>query len=259
MSSHMSSRRSIAAGVLVMTIAASAAYAQTSPTTMRVDVSPTAELLPGSLVRVTYRVTVLAPGRDSLFEFSVDAPSPATRVVRPEPPESWAAFTAFGTQSVASWSALDLVGPGQSTPALVFEAVGLPDFVRYSALRYSEPLDDVTDDPPDAPERTSTGAQIFDPGTPNRVVGFTLGVVPPPANVSPPALASRLASLIDRACELGWVDNAGVCTSLRVKAVPEAGPLGALLQELDAQRGQHVSEAGYALLKANAQYLAGRL
>ena len=251
-------RKSVILAV-ALTLAAPMARGQATPTDLRVAVRPTVELLPGSTVRMTYQVEALAPGRDSLFGFTVEAPAVPIRIARPAPAEAWLALSRFGTASVASWTALDLVAPGQSTPGLTFDAVGLPDIVRYSVLRSALPSDDVSDYPDDAPSRTTTGPQIFEPGNPDRVVGSTVGVAAIPDDASPSALGSRLAALVDRACALDWVDNQGVCTSLRAKAVPSAGPLGALLEELDAQRGHHVTEAGYALLRANAVYLLGRL
>jgi len=79
-------------------------------------------------------------------------------------------------------------------------------------------------------------------------------------------IAYLLSSLGD-ACDLGWLDDAtGVCHSLEVKLQqaqasiqadrPSArNQIQAFLNELEAQRGQHVNENAYWLLKVNAQYV----
>ncbi len=79
-------------------------------------------------------------------------------------------------------------------------------------------------------------------------------------------IAYLLSSLGD-ACDLGWVDDAtGVCHSLEVKLQqaqasiqadrPSARQqIQAFLNELEAQRGQHVNENAYWLLTVSAQYV----
>jgi hypothetical protein len=89
--------------------------------------------------------------------------------------------------------------------------------------------------------------------------GWTVDVSPMPQDLSAPALVARLNGLITRACGRGWIDDPGVCNSLTVKTAPYTGPLNALIDELNAQRGQHVNEAAYILLLDNAQFLLGRL
>ena len=108
----------------------------------------------------------------------------------------------------------------------------------------------------------------------NSVAGFTVGVVPPPTDQSPPSLGVRLRSLLLRVCNLGWITSDGVCRSLQVKLDqatqsiagnrPSArGQLRAFLDELEAQHGtepgKHVTDSAYGLLKINAQYLLSGL
>lgn len=85
-----------------------------------------------------------------------------------------------------------------------------------------------------------------------------------------------LVDLLDRACgELGWISNAGVCRSLRVKleqagrAIERGrtdaarGQLESFLAELDARHGEppgkHVNDDAYWLLRTNAAFLLERL
>ena len=250
--------RSVLLCAMAFAIAPSLANAQQSKNAWKVDVQPAAEMLPGNVVRMTYRVTVASSSRDSLSDFAVKALSPVKRIVTPEPQEEWTTFTKFGTQPVASWSALGhLVVAGQTTPPLVFEAVGIPGIVGYSALRDAPPSSDVTDDPPNAPPRKEQ--QIFHRGNANRAVGVTVGVMPLPRHVSNNSVAQLLRKLIGSARQLGWVNDGAVYRDLRAKALPNAAAIRALIQTLDAERGKQVSESGYALLRGNAEYLLGRL
>jgi hypothetical protein len=256
----MPSFRSFLLCAVSFAIAPSLSTAQQSKKAWKVDVQPAAEMLPGNVVRMTYRVTVAPTSRYALSGFAVKALSPVTRIVTPEPPQNWAAFTKFGTEQVASWSALGLrVAAGQSTPPLVYEAVGIPGIVRYSALRDAPPSNDVTDDPPDAKPHKSTGAQIFRPGLPNRTTGATVGVMPLPQHVTNENVAQLLRKLVGSARQLGWVSDVAVYRDLRARGLPNAAALRAFIQTLDAERGKHVSESGYALLRGNAEYLLGRL
>lgn len=80
------------------------------------------------------------------------------------------------------------------------------------------------------------------------------------------AAVQILGADLDRLCgELGWIDNPGVCQSFRAKLSAASSALGrgnsgtvrnqlsAFRSHLEAQRGKHVSENGYALLRAVAE------
>jgi hypothetical protein len=59
----------------------------------------------------------------------------------------------------------------------------------------------------------------------------------------------RLSGLLTDVCARGWVDNQGICNSLRVKI--QHDETRALLNELEAQRGKHVNDLAYFLLAGN--------
>ena len=75
----------------------------------------------------------------------------------------------------------------------------------------------------------------------------------------------------EHACELGWIDSAGVCNSLDAKLraaknAIERGAIGAatnqlnaFLNELEAQKGKHVSVAAYELLSVDAIFVRDHL
>jgi hypothetical protein len=82
-----------------------------------------------------------------------------------------------------------------------------------------------------------------------------------------PWLFARFAALLSESCTLAWVQNGGLCNSLQAKvnaataasgrgdSGAAANELRALTNELDAQRGKQLSEAGYSLLRLNADYI----
>ena len=89
--------------------------------------------------------------------------------------------------------------------------------------------------------------------------GWTVGVSPMPRNLSTAALLARVKRLVTRACSLGWITNATTCASLSANAVANADQLHALINDLNAQRGNQVNESAYILLLDNVQFVLGRL
>ena len=219
-----------------------------------VQVEPSIISRSGDTVVVAYRVTVAMGARDSLASFAVDAPGGVVRLLSPPPDSEWMTVIGMRKRSIGKWIDLDrLFGAGQSTPPLTLVGTGMLAVVPYWAARPGL-VDSVI------AETASDSSPVYDTlMVVNGVTGKTIGVVPPPADRSSGALATRLLNLIGEVCDLGWVDENGVCNSLKVKARPERGPLEAMLNELDAQRGRHVNAAAYALLTDNARYLLSRL
>jgi hypothetical protein len=106
----------------------------------------------------------------------------------------------------------------------------------------------------------------------NSVSGHTLGPWLPDSSMSLIDFTDTLQTFRRRSCEeLGWITNKGICNSLDVKLrnverhlernkPRQAGNvLNAFLNELNAQRGKHITEEGYALLYYNAEYLQQRI
>lgn len=230
------------------------ARAQTTPINLQVDVQPTASFLAGNVTRVSYVVANGARSTDRLFEFAVRSPVPVWRLEVPTPRTQYHGTTQEGGTDVASWGWLDdMPRPGESSPVLAYEAIGLPGIVAYRALRYfgvrSAPPADL--DEPDELRFETPGAEY--------TVGKTVGVVSLPIDLRPPALANRLRRLVDQACDLGWVAGPSVCRNLRVNARPSARAVRAFHRELVAQRGKAIGEAAFALLAPNAEFLLSKL
>ena len=233
-------------------LATPVAAQKTDSTRFRVDVRPTIVAIRGDTVRVSYVVRNRPESVDTLFGFTVDAPG-ILSVDRPGPRTSWMVSTRWRLRHVASGGTLGQHPlPGQVMPPLTYKAIGLPDIVQYWADRYTDYV------PPDTLGDLEPGPSD-DSVAIDGVTGFTVGVGSLPADHGPEALAKRLVGLVERACQLRWIDERGVCNSLQVKVRPRRESLSALHQELDAQRGKHVNETAYVLLVANIDALLKRL
>lgn len=222
--------------------------------TLSIRVEPASLDVHGDTVRIAYRVTNATASTSKLFEFTVDAPAPALRVEAPPRTRQWFIVTAkdYG-RSVANWGFLGAsLAPGTASPLLAFSARGLPGIVQYWGTPWIAPdTIEVSDDLPPSVRGEGTGPR--GPGNFAADSGVTIGIVPFPADRSRAALLARLRGLEQDACARGWIDNAGVCTSLQVKI--EHGDTGALLNELEAQRGKHVNDLAYFLLSGNVRAL----
>jgi hypothetical protein len=246
-------RKILVVGAAVLGAAATA-RAQAAPINLQVDVQPTASFLAGNVTRVSYVVANTARSTDRLFEFAVRSPVPVWRLEVPPPRTQYLGTTREGSEDVASWGWLDeMPRPGESSPVLAYEAIGLPGIVAYRALRYFgvRPARAGDFDEPEQPRFDKAGAEY--------TVGKTVGVVSLPIDLRPSALANRLRRLAEEACELGWVDGPAVCRSLRANARPSARALRAFHRELVAQRGKAVGEAAFALLAPNAEFLLTKM
>jgi hypothetical protein len=142
--------------------------------------------------------------------------------------------------------------PGEASPVLAYEAIGLPGIVPYRALRYFG----VRDALPVAGEPETLG---FDKAGADYTVGKTVGVVSLPLDLRPTGLAVRLRRLVDQACELGWIERGASCRSLRANARPSVTAIRAFHRDLIARRGRSVSEAAFALLAPNAEFLLTKM
>ena len=238
----------------VMLVVGDGARAQSMPINLQLDVQPTTSFLAGNVTRVSYVVANGMHSTDRLFEFAVRSPVRVWRLEVPTPRSQYRGAVLEGDADVASWGWLDdMPRPGESSPVLTYEAIGLPGIVAYRALRYfgvrSARSADL--DGPDELRFDRAGAEY--------TVGKTVGVVSLPIDLRPSALANRLRRLVDDACELGWVNGPVVCQTLRTNARPSARAVRAFHHELVAQHGKVVSEAAFALLAPNAEFLLRRL
>jgi len=219
--------------------------------TFHVEVKPKVLSNLHDTIVMSYTVRVISPASDAMTEFIVDAPA---YVQVSLPANGWGIGRLYNDRVAASWyrnSGKDF-GAGQSTPALPLTSAGLLGFVQFLAVR-AVPMSSFISD------RFMDGVRADWLAGTDGARGFTVGVVPFPADTSPQALADRLASLIDRTCDLGWISDRRICSDLRAKAQPSSDSLRAFIASLDAQHRKLVSEAAYLLLTENARFLLARL
>jgi hypothetical protein len=239
--------------VLVLATSGTAGAQSAGALNLHVDVNATAAFLAGNVTRVSYVVANDARSSDQLFEFAVRSPVPIWRLEVPAPRTRYHGVTHEGGDDIASWGWLDgMPRPGESSPVLAYEAIGLPGIVTYRALRYFGVR-------AARPGLDQSEELRFDQPGAEHAVGKTVGVVPLPIDLRPAMLARRLRQLVDDACGLGWVTADATCRSLRVAASPSARSVRAFHRELVAQRGRSVNETAFALLAVNAEFLLRKL
>jgi hypothetical protein len=234
-------------------VAIDLAGAQSTAINLRVDVQPSAAFLAGNVTRVSYVVANDSRSTDRLFEFAVRSPVPVWRLELPTPRAQYHGATHEGGEDIASWGWLDdMPRPGEASPVLAYEAIGLPGIVSYRALRYFGVRDArLVSDEPETFGFDKAGAEY--------TVGKTVGVVSLPIDLRPAGLAARLRRLVDQACELGWIERGASCPSLRANSRPSVRAVRAFHRELVAKRGRSVSEAAFALLAPNAEFLLTKM
>ncbi|NIR44408.1 MAG: hypothetical protein GWN99_00605 [Gemmatimonadetes bacterium] len=253
------------APLAILALVPGCAIAQGTPGTnidLRVEVSSVD--VEDGVTRVEYVLFNEPSSEEELFEFIVEAPAPVLSISQPEPRSGWVTGTAYRGISVAQWSVLEpLMPPGAQSPPLSFEAEGLPAIVTYHARGFF-PVPEYEPVPPRPPDAEPV---LFS----NTVEGKTVGVEPTPPESGPGDLMARGLTVLDQVCGLDWIDAPGVCNSLRVKLEgarasmaagrikPARGQLRAFLNELEAQRGRHVSESAYQLLAATAIHIGSAL
>lgn len=221
---------------------------------LHVHVQPTASFLAGNMTRITYVVANTQRSERPLFEFTVHSPVRVWRLEIPGPATRYLRATEEAGTHVVSWSWLDgMPRPGESSPILVYEAIGLPGIVSYRALQYYGVRDVPTTD------RTVSGELRFDASGIDHVVGKTVGVDTLPLDLRPVALTKRLRALVDEACALGWITSAATCHSMRQNSRPVPHALRILHRSLVAQRGETVTEAAFALLLPNVEFVLAKL
>jgi len=168
---------------------------------------------------------------------------------------------------IVSWgseSELFRLRPGKFLEGFSFQSRGIPGIVTsynqgYVPHRwYPEGMAVDEDLPPKWPE--------------NSVQKKTIGPVhPPPEPVDGVSFIDRIISLKHQAFQLGWITNAGIKNSLDQKLDNAKKKLQqkmnnaaknilfAFINELEAQRGKHLDDNAFYLLKVNAEFLISKL
>jgi hypothetical protein len=211
-------------------------------------------------ITVHYTLHSRVESTEPLFHFTVDAPSPVQFISLPTPAEDWATGTLYREKSVAEWAVLgDQMQPGDSSPPLRFEAVGLPTIVTFWARGYVPP-------PPLGPSDTLPLVEPTDPLETIAVAGKTVGIEPAPVDAVPVQLLTRIRGLLADSCELEWVSRSS-CSTFDTQLADvqdrintgDASAAGAALEKLDialdSELHSTVNPRAYWLLRINVEFV----
>lgn len=249
--------------VLALLVAPPVCVGQGPPgTNLLVHVRVTSISIARDVTRIGYVLRNDARSRERLFHFMVEVPgaySEIKSISRPQPPQSWTTTQKFGERSVAGWGVLGTqMAPGEQSPELTFEAVGLPTIVTSWIEGYTPPSTDIPSDTLPLPDARG-------------VLDSTVGVEYDAVFRNAEYLLIRLRRLVSQACgeSLGWITQASVCESLdgalagasqRLKAADTPGARSQIRRFLTQLEGQHgaglpINDSAYWLLKANAGFI----
>ncbi len=167
------------------------------------------------------------------------------------------------------------IAPGHSMGGFVIASRGVPGIRIFAVSSFVDPavLFPVTGDESDE-EMIRINAQAEAAARASGFNGMTIGPVSPPSLTDPVQLLDFLISLKHQAASRDWFFGpgaAGIVKSLDAKldAAKEsagrgdnraaANQLEAFINGLDAQKGKHLNDNAYFLLKPNAQFIIGKL
>jgi hypothetical protein len=202
----------------------------------------------GDTSTVTYVVTNSRRSKERLLALTIEAPVPALEASDPSPTGSWDKTLQYAGRSVIRWAALNdsILEPGARSQVLSFKAIGLPGVVDAHVQGDYEP-----------PEVGEDDSDAGDPLVTNSVAIRVVGIQPIPVGATVSTLTMRLDSLTAQACSLGWITQAGLCTTLRNHLSTTPAQLASFETALVAGHvsGGPVSGNAYWLLKTNADYV----
>jgi hypothetical protein len=219
---------------------------------LQVRVVPTSVTSAGATTSITYAVENAAESEVPLEMLVLDAPVRPSETVLPpvQPDADYLLDYGYGTMKALSLGFLFPLRPGQRREAFAVRTPGLPAIVPYWVIP-DLPVEEIVEETGPVERLPQRDAFTLDDRA-----GLTVGVAPAPADQSEVGLTERLRGLLGQSCTLGWISPKGVCNSLEVKI--RNGNLQAYINELEAQRGKHVNESAYFLLRSNAEYIVAR-
>lgn len=187
-------------------------------------------------------------------------------------PADWnAALTVDGA---VQWNASDfspLINPGGSLSGFQVSSRGLPGIrkitaeaeIDFDTLPITEPAS-----PSDLP-RYETDLAAIQART--IVSTTTIGPTVPPKTFVAADFIKTIIFYKESAVKQGWIDNRGIANSLDAKlnaaqvsladndTITAQNQLNALLHEIDAQAGKHLTSEAVSLLKFNTQFLISQI
>ena len=181
-------------------------------------------------------------------------------------PNGWISHVATTGYPMIRWGAMKDFPPGSSDSGFDIEAQSLPGIVQV-LVGGLIPFDQLPAFPEGAAPADLPGSSILD----NSVQILSVGPVPIPQTLEPIAFLNSIIDSKERAFSLGWIHNAGILKSLDAKlnAARESlrrgqihtarNQLRAVLHEVDAQEGKHLTPEAVGLLKFNVQFLLANM
>ncbi|SRR6266581_852095 len=181
-------------------------------------------------------------------------------------PVGWTSHVARAGEPMIRWATIKDFPAGSSDTGFDVEAPSLPGIVQAAVMGFIAPTQLPTFPDGEAPADVP-GTSILD----NSVKVSTVGPVPIPSAVDPAAFLTSIVALKETAFNLGWIDNSGIETSLDAKLSAAArsiargnapaarNQLQAVLNEIDAQSGKHLTAEAIGLLKFNIQFLLSNM
>jgi hypothetical protein len=221
-------------------------------THLTVDVRVVSLVHGGDSVRVSYALSNRRTSEEKLFDFNVQALTPARGLSAPPARRPWALSNRMGDESIAGWTVMDstVMRPGHTSQPLSFTADGLPGIVNARVSGWHEPPD-IDEMAEDDPRQTSRAIEVT--SVPLKVVG----VVPPLVNPTRHALITRLADLARQTCALGWTTDRQLCAALDAHLRMPSPQLLVFLGTVAAARARPgaLNDNAYWLLRANAEII----
>lgn len=215
---------------------------------LRLSVSAAVHSVVADTVEITYSATIDAGSVQSLETFAIVAPWGSKTLGTPQ---RWFPNQGMLQDSTAVWWMAGgpriVAAPGTSLSGMSVRGTGIVLPATFYAIGYARI--------PDAPGENEPSAAP--PIWENSVKGRTIALVPVEfLPVDQRDWRVRAPALLDQACAFGWISPSGICTSLRGKLgrwteTGRANEGMAFWAELNAQRGNHVTEEGYAILSTN--------
>jgi hypothetical protein len=203
----------------------------------------------GDTTIVTYSVLVSATSPEHLLGFTISVAGAVATVVSPGVDTLWTATPVFEGHQVAGWWSANTISPGDSTPTLVYKAIGLPGMSTawLTGDSVTKPWAADSENPPAYQWLDSMSAK-------------TSGIGVYPAAITQPSIATYLRAQTDAACSAGWVTSSALCTALHGFATTDYSSIQQYGTSLDSARsaGSAVSDAAYLLLRINQSYALAR-
>ena len=234
-------------------------------TKIKVEIAPTVVYTPANQnYSYGYELISKPESEQKVETFRVEFKSQIFEILSPSGWEAYDLSKFPARKNLVSWNAdfgRDLE-PGKKMKGFSITSPAQPGIVQSSALGFVQEMpgaERITSDIPGPPDPFEDCVKMK-----------TIGPDILPSD-EPVFSIDRIISLKHEAFSLGWIDNAGIANSLDQKLenakvkISQGNKnaakniLQAFINELEAQRGKHINDNAFYLLKLNAEFLISKL